>query len=45
VEDVLKFLSKADIAAEVFGKEDMVVKDAIFNCMKKYNQNPDLQLK
>jgi hypothetical protein len=45
VEDVVKFLSKADIGSEVFGKEDMLVKDAIFNCMKKYSQNPEIQLR
>jgi hypothetical protein len=45
VEDVITFLSKADIGSEIFGKEEMIVKDAIFNSMSKYKLNSEVQLR
>ena len=43
VEDVVAFLSKADIGSVIFSPDEMAIKDAIFSAMSRFGQNAELQ--
>ena len=43
MEDAITLLAKADVGSDIFGMDEMVIKEGLFNCMKKFIDNPEVQ--
>ena len=40
---MIAFLAKADVGSVIFSMDEMIVKDALFDCMKKFPTNAEVQ--